>query len=126
VTVAVPAGGANPTIFVADSGNKRIVGMDDISGANFTVYSGFSSGSSGENPQDVDLDLQGRIYIASYPRAIVRVDDLNGTNKVEYGRTARPARSGWTRWGASTGATTCCASTASTTSAARTSYASAG
>jgi hypothetical protein len=90
VTVAVPAAGANPTIFVADSGNKRIVGMDDISGANFTVYSGFSSGSSGENPQDVDLDLQGRIYIANYPRAIVRVDDLNGTNKVEYRPDSAP------------------------------------
>jgi hypothetical protein len=92
VTVAVPAPGANPTIFVADSGNKRVVGMDDISGANFTVYSGFSSGSSGENPQDVDLDLQGRIYIASYPRAIVRVDDLNGTNKVEYRPDSPPGK----------------------------------
>jgi hypothetical protein len=92
VTITVPAGGANSTIFIADSGNKRIVGLDDISGANFTVYSGFASSASGENPQDVDLDQQGRLYIAAYPRAIVRVDNLNGTGKVEYVPDSPPGK----------------------------------
>jgi sugar lactone lactonase YvrE len=40
----------------------------------------------------VDLDRQSRIYIASYPRAIVRVDDLNGANKVEYRPDSPPGK----------------------------------
>jgi hypothetical protein len=66
------------------SGNSfsRIVRMDDITGANFTAYGSFGSGTGQfEGVWAIAVDASGHIYIADFANArIVRIDDMAGTN----------------------------------------------
>lgn len=66
-------------VFVADTGNNRLVGLDKIPATTFTPFS-LNAGS-------VALDAQGRIYF-TYGVNIYRVDDINGTNLTTYTNTA--------------------------------------
>jgi sugar lactone lactonase YvrE len=71
-------------IYVADTGNNRIVRFDDMSGTNWTT---FGTAGTGVNqlsvPSGVTVDSTGHIYIADSGNArIVRIDDFTGTNWV--------------------------------------------
>jgi len=71
-------------ILIVDTGNDRIVGLDALPASSFTVFDGTQGGGTKLfDPTDATFDSQGRIYIANYMRAIIRVDDLNGTNRTE-------------------------------------------
>jgi hypothetical protein len=75
-------------IYIADSGNRRIVRMDDMTGTNFTtltqspVINGYIYlfGS----PAHIALDPTGRIVVGDGSN-IIRVDDMTGTNWAEVG-----------------------------------------
>ena len=66
-----------------DTGNNRLVRVDDLNGTNWTTFSGLGSGV-GELAQyvaAVAFDASGRIYVADVGnKRIVRMDDMNGTN----------------------------------------------
>lgn len=79
---------SNGHIYVADTGNRRIVRMDGMDGANWTSLSQSPavngvSVHSFQSPAAVSFDSSGKIYVADneyYEPAIVRVDDMRGTN----------------------------------------------
>lgn len=84
VSVAVDASGR---IYVADTGNRRVVRMDDMNGSNWTTLTQSAPVNgvsySLQSPAAVAVDSAGRIYVAdngSYAPAVVRVDDMTGTN----------------------------------------------
>jgi len=66
------------------SGNGRIVGLDKLPATGFAAYDDSVSGTKFYGIQSVAFDTQGRIYIADYPRHLVRIDDLTGKNRVTY------------------------------------------
>ena len=90
VTASITASAQPPApsnIFLADSGNRRIVGLDAFPPTRFTPYDDSASGTAFYSPQSVCLDAQGRIYVADYQPGngkIVRVDDLTGKNRAVY------------------------------------------
>ena len=74
-------------IYVADTGNKRIVRIDDMTGTNWTALTQSQpingATDSFDNPQAVAVGQDGKIYVADdeyYQPAVVRVDDMAGTN----------------------------------------------
>jgi len=74
-------------IYVADTGNQRIVRFDDMVGTNWTALSSVSPAYgvtyAFSSPVAVTVDAAGKIYVAddeSYQPAVVRVDDMSGTN----------------------------------------------
>jgi hypothetical protein len=84
ISVAVDSSGR---IYVPDGGNQRLVRMDDMTGANFTVLtqSPVINGYiySFASPAAVAIDSAGKIYVAddgSYAPEVVRVDDMTGAN----------------------------------------------
>jgi hypothetical protein len=85
--VAPVAFDASGRIYVADTGNKQIVRMDDMNGTNWTtltqspVINSFIY--SLQSPVGVAVDSAGKIYIADaeyYQPAVIRVDDMTGAN----------------------------------------------
>jgi len=97
--VAPVAFDASGRIYVADSGNGRLVRMDDMNGTNWTtltqspVINGYIY--SLRSPIGVAVDPAGKIYIAdagSYQPSVVRVDDMTGTNwtSIYLGANATP------------------------------------
>src|SRR5437660_71658 len=78
---------ASGRIYAADSGNKRIVRMDDMNGTNWTTLTQSpvinSYIYSLQSPIGVAVDAAGKIYIADaeyYQPAVIRVDDMTGAN----------------------------------------------
>jgi sugar lactone lactonase YvrE len=74
-------------IYIADTGNQRIVRIDDMTGANWTALTSVSPAYgvtySFNSPVAVAVDSSGKIYVADdepYQPAVVRVDDMTGTN----------------------------------------------
>lgn len=61
-------------IYVADQNNKRIVKMDDMTGANWTTY-GVPGGSA---PFGLSMDSFNRILAGIRAIALVRIDDITG------------------------------------------------
>src|SRR3990172_2388750 len=62
-------------IIVPDFLNGRIIVMDDMSGAGWTVIDGGKLGLDTIQPFDVDFDARGRIYIADQvSNGIIRID----------------------------------------------------
>jgi hypothetical protein len=78
--VAVDAAGK---IYIADTGDKRIVRMDDMTGTNWTVLTQspvingyiYSFGA----PAHVSLDPTGRIVVGDGTN-VIRIDDMTGAN----------------------------------------------
>ena len=82
VVSSAPAETAPPAghIYVADRGNSRIVRMNDMSGAGWTVFGISGSGFKQFNfPRGLFVDTAGRIYVADTDNhRIVRVNDMSG------------------------------------------------
>lgn len=81
-----------PGIYVADTGNSRIVHADDITGKNWTSFgtSGEGKGHFG-SPGSVFLDEEGHIYIGDNVQSVhgatprlVRMDDMTGKNWISF------------------------------------------
>jgi len=79
-------------ILIADSGNDRIVTIDDMTGANWQTLGSTGSGNLElRRPSGVAVDAYGRIWIAdSGNRRIVRVDDINGSGWTTFGSGGMP------------------------------------
>jgi hypothetical protein len=66
-----------------DTGNNRLVRIDDMNGTNWTTMSGIGAGVGqfAQYVAPVAFDASGRIYVADAGnRRLVRMDDMNGTN----------------------------------------------
>jgi hypothetical protein len=81
-----------PGIYVADTGNSRIVHADDITGKNWTSFGtqGEGKGHFG-SPGSVFLDEAGHIYIGDNVQSVhgatprlVRMDDMTGKNWISF------------------------------------------
>jgi hypothetical protein len=69
-------------IYVTDPYNAQIIRMDDLTGANWTVFNSIGSGTGQINTfTNITVDSSNRIYIADGGNSrIVRMDDMLGTN----------------------------------------------
>src|SRR3954453_17611975 len=78
---------------VADGGNHRIVGFDDIGGSGWDTLGTRGSGVGRfERPGGVAVDSKGLIYVADTGNhRIVRVDDLSGAGWTAYGTAGAPS-----------------------------------
>ncbi len=84
-TATVTVGSAVPGpsgIYIADSGNHRIVRMDDMTGKNWTAIGKLGSGTyQFESPGGLYVATNGAIYVAdTQNHRIVRMDDITGKN----------------------------------------------
>jgi len=75
----------NPTLFatqilVPDYLNSRLVQISDMTGTGWTTLTNVAAPIS---PVAVDIDTQGRVYMANYNSpAIIRMDDISGANSI--------------------------------------------
>src|SRR5579863_6438623 len=76
-------------VVVGDAANFRLLGADNLTGANMATYGSYGSGTGQFNSiGGLAQDASGRIYVAdSILNRVVRVDDLTGKNWVELGST---------------------------------------
>jgi len=74
-------------VYVADTGNNRVVQMDDMFGSNWTTLGKAGSGSKQfSSPWSVALDSAGKIYVSDSGNCrIVRMDNITGLNWTSYG-----------------------------------------
>ena len=74
-------------VYIADTGNNRIVRTADILGSNWTSLGALGSGPKQFSaPWGVALDAAGKIYVSDSGNCrIVRVDNITGTNWTSYG-----------------------------------------
>lgn len=84
------SGGSGSTyqIYVDDTGNGRIVRMDDLSGANWTIKNEVSSkgGQFGTDSLDMAVDSQGRVFICDAENNMVyRFDSFTASNGTSFG-----------------------------------------
>lgn len=70
-------------IYVADSGNGRIVRMDDMTGKNWLTLSGSGSGQF-TGPISVFVNSAGNIFVVDGNR-IVRINDMTGAGWTTFG-----------------------------------------
>jgi streptogramin lyase len=88
LTVTTPQAGAlEQAIYIADSGNNRIVRVDNMSGANPVTFGTLGSGVGQFNrPFRVFVDNLNRIYVADMGNhRIVRMDDMTGAGWISLG-----------------------------------------
>jgi uncharacterized repeat protein (TIGR01451 family)/MYXO-CTERM domain-containing protein len=86
VTSAVAPAQTGGPIYISDQGNRRVVRVNDISGAGWTVLSQNPSGTEHflGGPGAVAFGPDGKIYITDGSR-LVRVDDFSGNGWVSFG-----------------------------------------
>jgi sugar lactone lactonase YvrE len=74
-------------VYIADTGNNRIVRTADILGSNWTSLGKLGSGTNQfSGPWGVALDGAGKIYVSDSGNCrIVRMDTIAGTNWISYG-----------------------------------------
>lgn len=74
-------------IYIVDTGNHRIVRIDDTTGAGWVSFGSFGSGTNQfDSPTAVAVDGAGRIYVTdSGNDRIVRFDDMTGAGWTTYG-----------------------------------------
>lgn len=88
-----PSGKAFPHVYIADSGNNRIVRMDDISGRGWVEVGTFGHGADHlYGPNCVAVDSKIRIYVGDDTtddtrERIIRFDDMKGSNWVAFGES---------------------------------------
>lgn len=76
-------------IMVGDAANARLLGADDLSGANLVAYGSWGNAAGQFNAiAGLARDASGRIYVTdSTLNRLARIDDLTGRNWVELGGT---------------------------------------
>ena len=88
VSVTINMGLFSTKLVIPDNVNGRVVQIDDISGSDADINATWidtNFGLANFEPQDIDFDSRGRIYIAANHGAasttyqVIRVDDINGT-----------------------------------------------
>ncbi|HUD98291.1 MAG TPA: choice-of-anchor D domain-containing protein [Bryobacteraceae bacterium] len=74
-------------VYIADTGNNRIVRTADVLGSNWTSIGQLGSGvEQFSAPWGVALDAAGKIYVSDSGNCrIVRMDNMTGTNWTAYG-----------------------------------------
>lgn len=83
-TTSAAQGSAGP-IYIADPGNHRVVRVNDISGAGWTVLQQNPTGTDQlAGPDSIAFGPDGRMYITDRFR-VVRVDDFGGHGWVSFG-----------------------------------------
>jgi sugar lactone lactonase YvrE len=87
IFVTSTVGSMTSGIYVTDTGNNRIVRMDNITGANWSYYGSSGNGVGQFNsPTGIFIDSSGRIYVSDTGNhRIVRFDDFGWTNWVSLG-----------------------------------------
>ena len=80
-----PLARQNGRLYIADTGNKRIVRMDDLSGKGWTTFGNIGTEKRLHGPVGIAVDEAGRIYIADSPDRIVRIDDMTGKGWITFG-----------------------------------------
>lgn len=84
LAVFPPAPGSTLTrLLIADTGNARLVAIDDLSGKNWTTFSG-SGTHVLHAPGAVAVDASSRIYVADGDH-VVRIDSLDGSGWTSFG-----------------------------------------
>ena len=75
-------------LYVADTGNNRIVRIDDMKGDNWIALGSFGAGSNQFNqPWGIAVDAAGKIYVTDGGNCrVVRMDDISGTNWTSFGQ----------------------------------------
>jgi len=74
-------------VYVADTGNNRIVRMDDMTGANWTTLGKTGTGTNQfQSPYDIFVDAAGKIYVTDNTNCrVVRIDNMSGKNWTTFG-----------------------------------------
>lgn len=74
-------------VYIADTGNNRVVRTDDILGSNWTSLGKLGSGvDQFSGPWGIALDAAGKIYVSDGGNCrIVRMDKITGLNWTSYG-----------------------------------------
>jgi sugar lactone lactonase YvrE len=74
-------------VYIADTGNNRIVQTADILGSNWTSLGKLGTGTKQfTSPYGVALDAAGKIYVSDAGNCrIVRMDNMTGLNWISYG-----------------------------------------
>ncbi len=74
-------------VYIADTGNNRIVQTADILGSNWTSIGKLGSGTKQFSaPWGVALDTAGKVYVSDTGNCrIVRIDNMSGLNWTSYG-----------------------------------------
>lgn len=74
-------------VYVADTGNNRIVRMDDMTGANWTTFGKTGTGTNQfQNPYGIFVNAAGRIYVTDNINCrVVRIDNMSGKNWTTFG-----------------------------------------
>ena len=77
----------NPHIYLTDSGNNRIVRMDDMTGAGWISLGSTGTGTKQfQLPSGIHVDGGGKIYVTdSGNNRIVRMDDMTGAGWISLG-----------------------------------------
>lgn len=84
-------------IYVVDTGNSRIVRIDEMAGTGWTAIGRRGSGvSEFRNPEGIFVERSGRVYVADTENhRVVRFDDMIGTGWRSLGRRGEEAREFW-------------------------------
>lgn len=85
---------AAPQLYICDSKNQRVVGMDDMYCNGWVSLGSFGSGPGQFNlPSGIGLDSDGRIYVADSANGrIVRIDDMTGSGWTAFDGGADPLK----------------------------------
>lgn len=88
----IPGPASSAGIFVADTGNNRIVRFNDMIGTGWTTLGGPVAGGGTNQfnrPRGVFVDTAGRIYVADTENnRIVRFNEMTGTGWTTLGGTS--------------------------------------
>lgn len=75
----------NGKMYIADTGNKRVLVVDITTGGTLEIKGGFSQ------PIGIAADMEGRIYVADYKKNAVFRFDAQGNLEMTYSRPDSPA-----------------------------------
>ena len=78
-------------VYVADTGNNRIVRMDDMTGANWTTFGKTGTGTNQfQSPYGIFVNAAGKIYVTDNINCrVVRIDNMSGKNWTAFGAQDR-------------------------------------